>query len=235
LYEAAAFVNLWAGDATEYQRNADLAGGEYLKFPSSGFNARYEAMVEAGRSLVLATSAPSAPLLHFDARPRHEATTIVAQAMRSVSHATLRAQRGLALLCERGNAAGGHLFLLSGTELAHVASESESASPDPDLAAMLAAWFENALGDESETQYGDADATSVGGSEPVWTSDDGKIYHPVAIRASFGGVSSPVGVAALRYDSTDVAVAALSEIASALGEYFLQTGAVTIRTNIAAS
>jgi predicted RNA-binding protein len=100
---------------------------------------------------------------------------------------------------------------------------------------MLAAWFENALSDEADTQFGDADETSVGGSEPVWKSTDGKVYHPVAIRASFGGASSPVGVAALRYDGADVAVAALSEVASALGEYFLQTGAVTVRTNIAAS
>ena len=138
-------------------------------------------------------------------------------------------------MCQRGNAAGGHLYLLSGTELAHVASESESAPPDPDLAAMLAAWFADAIGDESETRVGDANATSVGGSEPVWRSADGKVYHPVAIRASFGGASSPVGVAALRYESPDVAVAVLAEVAAALGEYFLQTGAVTVRTRVAAS
>jgi hypothetical protein len=48
-------------------------------------------------------------------------------------------------------------------------------------------------------------------------------------------MSSPVGVAALRYESSDFAVAALAEIAFALGEYFLQTGAVTIRTNVAVS
>ena len=48
-------------------------------------------------------------------------------------------------------------------------------------------------------------------------------------------MSSPVGVAALRYESSAFTVAALAEVALALGEYFLQTGAVTVRTNIAAS
>jgi hypothetical protein len=235
LYEAAAYVSLWAGDADEFKRFCALASGEFSKFPSSGFKARHEALVEAGRPLVSADTVPPPRLPVVDLRPRREATTMVSQAMQSVSHARLRAERGLSLLCERGNAAGGHLFLLSGTELAHVASESETGPPDPDLAAMLAAWFADALGDEAETCMGDADATSVGGSEPVWKSPDGKVYHPVAIRASFGGASSPVGVAALRYESPDVAVAILAELASALGEYFLQTGAVTVRTRIAAS
>src|SRR6185436_19763937 len=107
--------------------------------------------------------------LVMDVRTRHEATTMVQRAMQSATHSRIRAQRGLTLLCERGNAAGGHLYLLSGSDLAHVASESEAGPPDPTLTAMLTAWFARALGDESETQFGDGDATSIGEEESVWT------------------------------------------------------------------
>jgi tetratricopeptide (TPR) repeat protein len=235
LYESAAQVGLWAGDRDAYQRFVELAAGEFLKFPSSGFKRRYEALLEAGRPAESDDSTLAAPSAVLDVVTRREATTLVAQAMQSAGKARDRAQRGLALLCERGNAAGGYLYLLSGTELVHAASEAEANPPEPGLTSMLAAWFADAMGDESETRVGDTDSTSVGGSEPVWNSADGKVYHPVAIRASLGGMSSPVGVAALRYETSSVAVAALAEVAFALGDYFLQTGAITVRTRVAAS
>jgi tetratricopeptide (TPR) repeat protein len=233
LYEAAAYISLWAGDADEFQKHLGLAGTEFLKFPSSGFKGRYEALLEAGRLLAADDGLPPPALPVWDTR--REATTLVAQAMQSAGQAMDRARRGLSLLCERGNAAGGHLYLFSGAELVHAASEGEPSPPESGLASMLEAWLADALGDEAETCVGDVDATSVGGSDPVWKSADGKVYHPVAIRASLGAVSSPVGVAALRYEGSAAAVAALAEIASALGDFFLQTGAITVRTRVAAS
>jgi tetratricopeptide (TPR) repeat protein len=230
LYEAAAYVGLFAGDAGEFQRFAGLAAGEFLKFPTSGFSGRYETLLEAARSVVSVAGAESSLHASLAVRGREEATTLVARTMQSLVHSQQRAERGLALLCERSQAAGGYLYLLRGSALALVASREEG-PPDPQLDVMLAAWLDAAVDDPLdealETQVVDSDSTLADGPNARWKSPEGRSYHLVAIRTSFGGESSKVGVAALRYEGSTGSPLAIADLANALGEYFLQTGSVT--------
>jgi hypothetical protein len=229
LYEAAALVAVRSGDAAEFERWRDLTREEYLRREPSGFAGRYQRLLDAAERAGLSRRVSVPPASVRTQSFLADVATVIESTMEAPGHPEARAQRGLRLLCERGGASSGYLYLLRDAGLA-LAAKLGAEDPEPELGTMVSDWLDEEIaGYEPSTTVIEPETTALGSAR--WTTSDGHVFHPVTIRASLAGESRPVGVAALGYDDSTEAVGSVARMANALGDYFLRVGEVTIMTS----
>jgi hypothetical protein len=219
IYEAAALIELAAGDSAAFERFAALTAGVFRRQEGSGFAARHE------RVLMKKPSTALDSLFAPDSRDI-DATTLVARTM-SAAGQEERASRGLSLLCERTRARRGFLYLAGEEGLVLVARSSDVA-PTPRLEAFLA---ERATADQDSVTPDDDEAgETVIVDGAVRFEEGNRTYDALPIRAALGGRSSLVGFAALECDGNDDGAPPViaHDIAAALGDYFLNVGIASL-------
>jgi hypothetical protein len=227
-YEARARIAIWARDQAAVEQYARLCAQEYRYGRGSALGARYERLMDEARRTVdcalpeLSDFVPTGLTTGFGGRGMP--STVVTQALRGITDARVRAERGLALLCDECAITGGHLFLFGPFGLDHVASYGVAQAPEG-LPAFLREYVARQLDDDdcATAIVTDAKQESLA-SSTQFTEPSGLVHHPVLLTCLVDGARRHAGVAVLVRSANDDVPPRARLMASALASYLIQEG-----------
>ena len=226
-YEARARIAIWFSDSDAIERYGRLTAEEYRYGEGSPLGARYDRlMLEARSSGVIVLP----ELSDFQTRLTTAAgwnsipptAALVRERLAGAQSGRERAQRALALLCEKGVARSGHLYLHTKTGLELVASCGDSSPPSGELQEFVSRYVTKQLETDDMATMIESEAHEP--QAPAFVDQRGVEHRPSLLMGEVDGHKLCAGAAVIETGEQPAPEISTQQLLDSLGEYLLHTG-----------
>jgi hypothetical protein len=227
-YEARARIAIWTGDASAFERFAELTAREFRHGARNPLAARYERLMnEAARGGMRA----KVSLADFEALAgvassslgNDDLITVITRTLASHSSSDGRTQLALQMICAAHGARAGHLYLLSAAGLVLAASQG-TGTPPAELAERVSRYVMNEKHRASEM---DDMVTGDLPEDDALTSlvqTEGASYELLPLACVLEATSTLAGVAVVQVEETRMRNDKQAQLLNTLAANMLQTG-----------